>query len=190
MTTVSRWTTRLALVALLAPVGASAQMGGQAAPMTIGLAAGIQRGYGQVKQNLLEAAEKMPEADYMFQATPQVRYFHELLGHVANAQFNACSQAKGEANPNQGVNNEEKHSKADAIRALKASFDYCDPIVAALTDQSALEIVAAGRNQMARGAILANLVAHSNEMYGTTAVYMRLKGMVPPSTERQMGPRG
>lgn len=186
----SRSTLILALAALLAPAAASAQQGNQAPPQTIGLAAGIQRGYASVKQNLLEAAEKMPAENFMFQATPDVRYFAELFGHVANAQFNACSQARGEANPNQGVNNEEKHGKAEAVAALKASFDYCDPAVAALTDQSALELVQSGRNQMARGWVLANLVAHSNEMYGTTAVYMRLKGLVPPSTERTMGPRG
>ena len=180
----------LILAALLAPAAPAAAQMNQAPPQTIGLAAGIQRGYAQIKQNLLEAAEKMPEANYMFQPTGEIRMFGQLFGHVANAQFNQCSQAKGEANPNQGVNNEEKHGKAEAIAALEASFDYCDPVVAALTDQSAMELVQTGRNQTARGWVLANLVAHSNEMYGTTAVYMRLKGLVPPSTERSMGPRG
>ncbi len=178
----------LALAALLAPAALSAQMN-QAPPQTIGLAAGIQRGYASVKQNMLEAAEKMPEADYMFQPTGEIRMFGQLFGHVSNAQFNQCSQAKGEANPNQGVDNEQKHGKAEALAALKASFDYCDSAMAALTDQSALELVQSGRNQMARGWVLANLVAHTNEMYGTTGVYMRLKGLVPPSTERMMPAR-
>ena len=184
-----RIVTCLFLAALIAPAAnVAAQQGSQPPPQAIGLAVGIQRGYAQIKQNLLEAAEKMPEANYMFQPTGEIRMFAQLFAHVANAQFNQCSQAKGEANPNQGVDNEQKHTKADAVRALRASFDYCDPVVAALTDQSALELVQAGRNQMARGWVLANLVAHSNEMYGTTAVYMRLKGLVPPSTERQMAP--
>jgi uncharacterized damage-inducible protein DinB len=177
----------LALAALLTPAALSAQMN-QAPPQTIGIALGIQRGYAAVKQNLLEAAEQMPEANYMFQPTGEIRMFAQLFGHVANAQFNQCSQAKGEANPNQGVNNEEKHMKPQAVAALKASFDYCDPVVAALTDQSALELVPTGNNQTARGWVLANLVAHSNEIYGTTGVYMRLKGLVPPSTERTMTP--
>jgi uncharacterized damage-inducible protein DinB len=178
----------LVLAALLVPAGASAQMGNQAPPQAIGLALGIQRGYAAVKQNMLEAAEKMPEANYMFQPTGEIRMFGQLFGHVANAQFNQCSQAKGEANPNQGVNNEEKHTKAEAFAALKASFDYCDPVIAALTDQSAMEMVQTGRNTTARGWVLANLVAHTNEMYGTTGVYMRLKGLVPPSTERMAAP--
>jgi uncharacterized damage-inducible protein DinB len=182
-----RLATCLAVAALLAPAALSAQMN-QAPPMTIGLAAGVQRGYAAVKQNLLEAAEKMPAENFSFRPTGEIRMFAQLFGHIANAQFNQCSQAKGEANPNQGVDNEQKHTKAEAAAALKASFDYCDPIVAALTDQSALELVQTGRNQTARGWVLGNLVAHTNEMYGTTAVYMRLKGLVPPSTERQMAP--
>jgi hypothetical protein len=180
----------LAIAALLVPAAVSAQQGAMAPPQTIGLADGVQRGYATVKQNLLEAAENMPAENFMFQATPEVRYFAELFGHVANAQFNQCSQARGEANPNQGVNNEEKHTTAEAVQALRASFDYCDPAFAALTDQSALELVQSGRNQMARGWVLANAVAHSNEMYGVVGVYMRLKGLIPPSTERTMGPRG
>jgi len=31
---------------------------------------------------------------------------------------------------------------------------------------------------------------HGNEMYGTAAVYLRSKNIVPPSTERATGMRG
>ncbi|MEQ1730029.1 MAG: hypothetical protein ABL982_16810 [Vicinamibacterales bacterium] len=56
--------------------------------------------------------------------------------------------------------------------------------VAALTDQNATEMVRQGQNEIARAALLANVAIHSNEMYGTGAVYLRAKGLVPPSTER------
>jgi hypothetical protein len=173
------------LALLLAPAAASAQMG-QGAPTTTGLAAGIQRDYAGVKQNLTEAAANMPEEHYLFEPNPEIRNFGELFGHVANAQFGNCAVAKGEANPNQGKDQELlNESKTEYIAALKASFDYCDPVYAALTDASAMEMVKRGANNIARGAVLSNNNAHSNEMYGTTAVYMRLKGLVPPSTERQ-----
>jgi hypothetical protein len=51
-------------------------------------------------------------------------------------------------------------------------------------------MVKQGQNTIARGAALANLVAHSNEMYGTSAAYLRTKGLVPPSTERASQGRG
>ena len=45
-----------------------------------------------------------------------------------------------------------------------------------------------GQNEVARAVPLANLVGHSNEVYGTAVPYMRLKGLVPPSTERAAAP--
>jgi hypothetical protein len=154
------------------------------APQKISLTIGLQRGYANIKLNLIEMSTKMSEADYVFQPTKDVRTFGQLMGHAANAQFNACSVAKGEANPNQGNDNEKKATKAEFVRALADSFAYCDGAFAALTDASAMDFVRQGQNEVARAVPLANLVAHSNEVYGTAVPYMRIKGLVPPSTER------
>src|SRR5688572_1269755 len=178
----------LAAAALLAPVAASAQMNQQ--PMTIGMAAGIQRAWNGVKTNVLESAANMPEEHYMFEVGPGARNFGELFGHITNSQFNNCAVAKGEANPNMGKDQELLNkSKAEFVAALQASFDYCDPVYAALTDASAMELVKQGNNMAARGYILFNNASHSNEMYGTSAAYYRAKGLVPPSTERQQRSR-
>lgn len=154
------------------------------APQKVSLAAGLQRSYDNVKRNLTEMAAKMPEADYGFKPTPEVRSFGQLFGHVANSMYNNCAALKGEANPNQGNDNEKKTSKAEFEKALADSFAYCDPAFKALTDASAGEMVKQGQNEVARGSIAANVIAHNNEMYGTGVVYVRLKGLVPPSTER------
>jgi dihydroorotase len=163
---------------------AFAQAPAAPAPQKISLATGLQRAYNGVKQNLTEMSTKMSDADYTFQPTKDVRTFGQLMGHAANAQFNACSVAKGEANPNQGTDNEKKASKAEFVKALADSFAYCDAVLTALTDASAIEFVKQGQNEVARAVVLGNLVAHSNEVYGTAVPYMRLKGLVPPSTER------
>jgi hypothetical protein len=161
------------------------------APTKTTLSAGLQRAYENIKRNLTQAAEKMPEADYGFQPKPEIRTYGQLFGHVANAQFNACAAAKGEPNPNQGNDNEKKTAKAEFVKALADSFAFCDGAFKSVTDETALQLVKQGQNEVARGFVLSNLVSHSNEMYGTTAVYMRLKGMVPPSTEgRGMRGRG
>ena len=131
---------------------------------------------------------KMSDADYIFQPTKDVRTFGQLMGHAANAQFNACSVAKGEANPNQGRDNEKLATKAESVKALADSFAYCDAVYAALSDASAMEFVKQGQNEVMRAVPLANLVAHSNEVYGTAVPYLRLKGLVPPSTERAAAP--
>ncbi len=171
-------------VVVLTATAAFAQAPAMPAPQKISLATGLQRSYAGVKLNLTEMSTKMPEADYTFQPTKEVRTFGQLMGHVANSQFNACSVAKGEANPNQGNDNEKKTTKAEFVKALADSFAYCDGAFAALTDASAMEFVKQGQNEVARAVPLANLIGHSNEIYGTAVPYMRLKGLVPPSTER------
>ena len=154
----------------------------------ISLATSLQRGYANVKQNLTEEIAKMPAENFSFKPgpAPELRNFGMLFGHVENAQFGSCATALGQANPNQGHNLEtEATTKEALIKALADSFALCDKAFAGLTDQNAMEMVKQGQNEIARAALLANVVVHSNEMYGTASVYMRAKGLVPPSTERQ-----
>lgn len=180
-------TSILVVACTLAAGPAMAQGGGaMGGPQKIGLAAGLQRSYENIKRNLTEMADKMPEADYTFQPTKEVRTYGQLFGHVANSQFGTCAAVRGVPNPNQGNDNEKKATKAEFVKALADSFAFCDEAFKSLTDANALEFIRQGQNEVARAAALANLIAHSNEMYGTGVVYMRLKGLVPPSTERQM----
>ncbi len=165
----------------------AAAPGGQKIP----LSEGLRRSYNTIKMNLTETAQKLGEADYGYRPSPDIRVFGAQLAHVANSQFNACSAARGEANPNQGQNLEQtKTTRADIIQALADSFAFCDPVFANLTDQSALELVRQGQNEASRGGVLTNLIVHSNEEYGILTVYLRTKGIVPPSTERGMRGRG
>ena len=180
----------LALAALLAPAAVSAQGAAAPAPMTFGLAAGVQRAWAGVKLNVTESAANMPEEHYLFEVGPGARNFGELFGHITNSQFNNCAIAKGEANPNQGKDQELlAKTKAEVVAILKASFDYCDPVYAGLTDASAVELVKQGNNMTTRAFMLFNNVSHSNEIYGTSAAYYRAKGLVPPSTERSQRSR-
>jgi DinB superfamily len=156
-----------------------------------GLAVGLQRQYAALKTNLTQSAEKMSEADYSFKPTNEIRGYGQLWGHVANAQFNQCAQAKGVANPNQGVDLEQKMTKAEFVKALADSFTFCDDVFASLTDEKANEMLTGGRGgPTARSVVLLGLLTHGNEMYGIGTVYQRLKGLVPPSTENQGRGRG
>ena len=58
-------------------------------------------------------------------------------------------------------------------------------MLTSLKDEDLATLVKAGNNQAAKGLFLAGTNSHGNEMYGTMAVYLRLKGIVPPTTERQ-----
>ncbi len=143
----------------------------------------LKRFYAGSRDNLMRSAEKVPEEDYGFKPAAEVRTFGQEVAHAAQFQMIICGAAKGEqpANPAEG-----KTSKADLIAALKASNDYCDSAYAALTDANAGEMVKMfGRDATKMGVLYFNVI-HNNETYGTMVPYMRIKGIVPPSSE----PRG
>ena len=171
------------VLASVATVGAQ----GAAQQGPVAMTQYLQNAYGNIKRNLTEAAAKLTDADYGFKPTSmaEVRTFGQLFGHVANAQFGQCAAAKGVPNPNMGTNNEQKTSKAEIVKALADSFAFCDDAFSSLSEQNRGQIMARGRGQMAREAILADLIVHSNEMYGYAAVYLRAKNVVPPSTDEQ-----
>jgi uncharacterized damage-inducible protein DinB len=140
-----------------------------------------------IRRNLAEAAANMPAEDYAFKPTPQVRSFGALIGHVANANFFFCSQAKGEKSP-ATANYESATDKAALVKALNDSLAYCDAVYEATTDSTFNQMVktraANGDRDTTRGAVLTFNTTHNNEHYGNIVVYMRLKGHVPPSTAR------
>jgi len=156
----------------------------------IGIATSLQRGYAGLKMNLTQAAEKMPESGYSFKpgTTPEARTFAQVIAHIAQSQLGQCSAMKGVPNPMQGKNLEQElKTKAEVTKALADSFAQCDDVFAQTTDENATQFVKAGPNELTRAAALFGLIAHGNEIYGTSAVYLRSKDIVPPSTERQMG---
>jgi uncharacterized damage-inducible protein DinB len=158
----------------------------------VGTALGLQRNYGQMKNNITSSAEKMPDADYFFKPTPDIRSYGQLWGHVADAQFGQCSGAKGVPNPRQGQPSfETLTTKAEIVKAVADSYAFCDDAFSSLTDASASEMISNGRGgQQSRAVALLGVIAHGSEMYGIGTVYLRLKGQIPPSTELFMRGRG
>jgi uncharacterized damage-inducible protein DinB len=142
------------------------------------------RGYQNVQSNLAAAAEKMPEEHYGFKPTPEIKPFGQHVAHIALSQYGLCSRLKGEPNPKKDEKEETTRSKTDAVALLKGSAAYCEPLVTGLTEASWTEMMSMGEDKVAKGLIPMALVAHGDEVYGTMAVYLRLKGIVPPSTEK------
>ena len=159
----------------------------------VGLATSLQRGYAGIKANFTAAAEKMPDADYSFKvgSMAETRTYGQLIAHIAQAQFGQCSGINGVPNPMQGKNLEQElKTKAEITKALADSFALCDTAFAATTDENAVQFIKQGQGESTRAAALYGVIVHGNEMYGTAAVYLRSKNIVPPSTERALGMRG
>ena len=139
----------------------------------------LKQFYAVRKGDLLKAADRMPAESYDFKPTPDVRTFGQLIAHIADAQMNFCSGAKGKPTR---LNAAAKTSKADLVAALKASFDECDGVFDATTDAIATQMIKTGDSEHSKFWALLYATLHDNEEYGYLAVYLRLKELVPPST--------
>ncbi len=143
-----------------------------------------KRGYERTKGILLRSAEKMPEENYSFKPVDTVRSYGQIIGHLADAQYLFCSIAAGEKNPDLQIE-KTKTSKADLIAALKDGFAYCDKVYGSMTDAAATQTVKFFGNDAPKYALLSLNVGHNMEHYGNLVTYMRMKGIVPPTSEQQ-----
>jgi uncharacterized damage-inducible protein DinB len=147
-----------------------------------------QRGYQRTKGILLRSAEKMPEENYSFKPVATVRTYGQIIGHLADAQYLFCSTASGEKNPDLKIE-KTKTSKADLVAALKDGFAYCDKVYDAMTDAAATQTVKFFGMDVPKFAVLNINIGHNMEHYGNLVTYMRIKGIVPPTSEQgQMPP--
>jgi len=188
---------RLAIVLLaaivIAPSVSAAQTsdGGVGAALTPSTATSINNMHMTIRRDLLESAEAMPAADYAFKPTPQIRSFAELVGHVASANNYFCSMAKGEAPPSTVNFERTVTDKAALVKALGSALSYCDAVYKETTDANANQPVKlagpGGTGQSTRALVLMFNTTHNNEHYGNVILYLRLKGIVPPSTARVQG---
>jgi uncharacterized damage-inducible protein DinB len=137
--------------------------------------------FGTIKGDLSKTAAKIPENLYSFQPTPEVRTVGQLIGHIADANFLICSTAAGEKPPQSGF--EKKTSKADLSQGLNDSIAYCDKVLASMDDKKGGEMVQFFGRPVPKLGVLYSNIEHCNEHYGNLVTYMRLKGIVPPSSE-------
>ncbi len=148
------------------------------------LSAELLQMYTIIKTNLLKMVEKMPEQDYSFKPAPEVETFAQRVSHIARANLRTCAGLKGETRSL----DTSKATKAGMVAALKESFAYCDSVFGTLTDTSAVEMVEGrigsppAQQPRTRLSTMWNVVRHSNELYGYMAVYLRLNGVVPPTS--------
>jgi hypothetical protein len=140
----------------------------------------VKASYTGVKNNLMKMAEKMPADQYGFKAAPEIRSFAAEVAHVVDSQNRTCAAVSGATAPASAAS---MTTKDDLVAALKASFELCDAAFNSLTDEDGAKMINVGRGQRSKNAVLWGVVSHDNEQYGYMAVYLRIKGIIPPSSE-------
>lgn len=132
------------------------------------------------RRNILEAAAKVPEKDFGFRPTPDVMTFGQQLAHIADVNHSICASLKGEKNPGGGLAH--KHlDHMSFLAAVEQSFDYCKGALGATTDAQLAEM----QGQRTRAWNALHLLEHMTMHYGNLITYMRIRGLVPPETERR-----
>lgn len=136
--------------------------------------------YGNVRRNLIESAGVMPEEHYGFKLTPPQRSYADWIEHTAALNLRLCSLSQGATPPAAAKTN---GSKAELVAALEAAFAFCDTVITGMTDEHALRVVNERPRRTSIGYLL-GLIANLNSHYGNMVGYLRVKGIVPPSTAR------
>ena len=136
-----------------------------------------------VKDFIVRAAEKVPEDLYAFRATPDVRTMAQLFGHVADGFFGMCAAAQGEKPSRVGIE-KSMTTKADLVKVLNEAATYCDSVFDKMDDKRGAEIVSFYFGPTPRLSVLYFATTHAYEHYGNLVTYMRLKNIVPPSSEK------
>ena len=174
---------KILMVCLLLPAGAALAQEKPAAPAPDNpLSTWTKKADARLKDILLRSAEKMPEENYSFKPVDSVRSYGQIIGHLADAQYLFCSLALGEKNPAPNIEHT-KTSKADLVAALNAGFAYCDKAYDTMTDASAVQTIKLFGNDAPRLSALTINNMHNMEHYGNMVTYMRLKNVVPPTSE-------
>jgi uncharacterized damage-inducible protein DinB len=185
----------IAVQMLCAAAYAQTSDGGFDKALSSSMAASVKAMHATIRRDIAEAADAMPAEDFGFKPTPAVRSFAQLVGHVINANFFFCSQAKSAAMP-PTTNFEQVSDKAALIKGLTDALAYCDAVYESTTDADFNQAVTLNgfpgmnpKTTTTRGAVLMFNTTHNNEHYGNIVVYLRLKGKVPPSTARSQAPK-
>lgn len=134
-----------------------------------------ERYFNVVRRNLEASADAMPAEKFGFRLTDGQMTFAEWLNHATQRNYSDCAVLKSEP-----VSEKEKQAatlkeKSEVSKALKDSFAYCADALKTMTDEKAAS------SDRVSNAFL-HLVVHNNEIYGNIVGYLRVSGILPPST--------
>ncbi len=186
------WLISSLFLLLLIPISAAAQQGD--VPKNIADSVGGDSVGGALhwtEGQFLGVAEAMPESKYDFVPSAGefkgVRSFAEQVKHVACSNFAFFNEIEGKTPPEHCEKGgpAAAKSKAELVKYLRDSFDYGDRVLATINAQNALVRVEgpyAGPNTRLGIAVAA--VWHIADHYGQIVEYLRMNGIVPPSTQK------
>jgi len=192
----------LAMPIALGAQTAAPQTAAPAAPpvvTTITMSGTIVSQYKEIKRLFTQSADAMPAEAYSFQPTPEMRTFAGDMGHILSTNIGECGAMLGRKHALSGIDlSKTLTTKADVVKATADAFAFCDDYFLKVDEKTPIAdqyVTMNGRRngqplefKVSNGANVINFLTHNNEEYGYIAVYMRLKGVVPPSSVPRPAP--
>jgi uncharacterized damage-inducible protein DinB len=170
---------------LLLSLTASSLPAQAAPPAADASVAAVRMFWQQVTNYVTQSAKDMPEDKYGYRPTPEVRTFGQLIGHVAGAQRMFCDIATGKTPSSEDDIEKSVTTKAGLIEALEASTAYCNAAYAQTDAATRAPVDMFGQKVTRFHALVLN-GSHNAEHYGNIITYLRINGMVPPSSRGAM----
>ena len=142
-------------------------------------------GWQRASTDIIDVAEAMPEEKYGYKPTPEISTFRENLVHLAGITQRFIDTAKGSKSearhPNPAM------TKAEVIALLKQTLQTGQEMLGSLTDAQLLEQVKfpIGNRMVTRLTFWQGPLYQVRNHHGQLVVYLRLNGIVPPTTARR-----
>ena len=174
----------LTTAVLLLVVGAGAAQAQEKSSVANARLSGLMFPYQVAKGYLTKTIDQISQDNLAYQPTKEVRTFGAIIGHVADANRMFCAIADGKPAPSENAGSEKLTDKAALAAALKSAFEYCDAVTARLTDADLARPAELFGNKTNVAGVLSLNAAHNFEHYGNLVTYMRLNGIVPPSSQQ------
>lgn len=137
----------------------------------------------RAKAYTLEYLEAMPEDQYDFKPTPEVRSFAQQMLHITEGHYGFTAAAAGVESP-VAFGEAEKTSdtsKANVIRLVMESYDFVINGLKGLTESQLGETITLfGRFELTKGQAFDKVFEHQTHHRGQTTIYLRLADVTPP----------
>jgi hypothetical protein len=136
-------------------------------------------------KNTVGAFEEMPADQYGFKPTPGQMSFGELAGHIVESNYYFCANV-GDVPQPKVTELKGSESKDALVAAMKSSFDFCGTALEKASDSKMTENITwfDGKPRTRAWAFL-GLASSWADHYGAAAMYLRLKGLLPPTAKKE-----
>jgi uncharacterized damage-inducible protein DinB len=136
------------------------------------------------KDTMMKIADAMPEAKFGYKSTPPQRNYGEQIMHVALTNVELLKVLGGKAAA-PTFTAESAKTKSEVLKALADSYDYGTALLGEESEASVVQSLKDSPTWLgpaSHARIFWTLLAHTMDIYGQMAVYLRLNGIVPPAS--------